>query len=264
MSSTTLDLSNPAVRYNRVPKVTPDFWIIKLLAVTVGETGADFLAQQMGVGLANTTWMMSALLVGVLVLQFSQKRYVPWAYWLAVVFISIVGTLITDYMVDLAGVSLEMSTFLFSGALLATFATWFASEKTLSIHTIFTTRREAFYWLAILFTFALGTAAGDLLAEGLALGYLPTTIIYACVIALIAGAYFALGLNSMLAFWLAYIITRPMGASLGDWLSQPVANSGLGFGTIVTSFLFLALIVATLVYMTRTHDGQDVAEPGNA
>ena len=239
MSSTTLDLSNPAVRYNRVPKVTPDFWIIKLLAVTVGETGADFLAQQMGVGLANTTWIMSALLVGVLVLQFS-------------------------YMVDLAGVSLEMSTFLFSGALLATFATWFASEKTLSIHTIFTTRREAFYWLAILFTFALGTAAGDLLAEGLALGYLPTTIIYACVIALIAGAYFALGLNSMLAFWLAYIITRPMGASLGDWLSQPVANSGLGFGTIVTSFLFLALIVATLVYMTRTHDGQDVAEPGNA
>ncbi len=136
---------------------------------------------------------------------------------------------------------------------------WYAVEKTLSIHTIYTTRREAFYWLAILFTFALGTAAGDLVAEGLGLGYLAAGLIYAAIIAVIALAYYAGRMNGILAFWLAYILTRPMGASFGDLLSQTPADGGLGFGTVITSFLFLACIAGTVIYMTLTRDGVEQA-----
>lgn len=249
--------SVPAV-HNRVPNVTIDFWIIKLLAVTVGETAADFLNQNLGLGLSNTTWIMSGLLIAALIWQFAQKKYIPAIYWIAVVLISVVGTLITDLMVDDLGVSLPTATIGFSIALAATFAVWYGMERTLSIHTIVSFRREAFYWLAILFTFALGTAAGDLAAEGLNLGYLQAGLIYGAMIAVIAVAYFAFGLNGILAFWLAYIITRPMGASFGDLLSQPLSNGGLGFGTIVTSLAFLAAIAATIVYMTRTHEGDEI------
>jgi uncharacterized membrane-anchored protein len=245
--------------YNRVPKVTVDFWVIKLLAVTVGETAADFLADNLGLGLSTTSWIMTAFLVGGLILQFAQRKYVPWAYWLAVVLISIVGTLITDNLVDNLGVTLEATTIVFGLALIATFAVWHGVERTLSIHTIFTTRREAFYWLAILFTFALGTAAGDLVAEGMALGYLQAGFVYGLVIAAIAFAFYALKMNAILAFWLAYIVTRPMGASFGDLLSQPVDEGGLGFGTVVTSAIFLACIAATVTYMTLSHDGEEYA-----
>ncbi|MCA8930791.1 MAG: hypothetical protein KDC18_22270, partial [Alphaproteobacteria bacterium] len=141
--------------HNRVPKVTPDFWIVKLLAVTVGETAADFLNEALGMGLSTTSVIMSGFLIAALVMQFSQRRYVPWIYWLSVVLISVVGTLITDNLVDNLGISLEATTIAFSLALAATFALWYAAERTLSIHTIYTFRREAFYWLAILFTFAL-------------------------------------------------------------------------------------------------------------
>jgi uncharacterized membrane-anchored protein len=235
---------------NRVPRVTLDFWLIKLLAVTMGETAADYLAVNMGLGLAATSMIMSAVLAVAIVLQFAQKRYVPWAYWLAVVLVSVVGTLITDNLVDNLGVALMTTTLVFAGALAATFAVWFASERTLSIHTIFTTKREAFYWLAILFTFALGTAAGDLVAEKFELGYLATGMLFALVIATVAMAHYNFGMNGILSFWLAYIFTRPLGASLGDLLSQPNEYGGLGFGTTMTSFLFLAAIVATVVYMT--------------
>src|SRR5436190_19393177 len=156
---------------NRVPRVTADFWLIKLMAVTMGETAADYLAVNMGLGLTATSLIMAAILVVALVLQFAQKRYVPWAYWLAVVLISVVGTLVTDNLVDNFGVALETTTGVFSVALAATFALWYAVERTLSIHTIHTTRREIFYRLAILFTFALGTSAGDWVAEGFGLGY---------------------------------------------------------------------------------------------
>ena len=246
-----------ATAYNRVPKVTVDFWLIKLMAVTVGETAADFLAENLGLGLPMTSLIMSGLLVAALIWQFAQKKYVPSVYWLAVVLISVVGTLITDNLVDNLGVSLEFSSTLFAVALAATFGIWYAFEKTLSIHTIYTTRREAFYWLAILFTFALGTAAGDLAAEGLGLGYLTAGLIYGAVIAVIAGAYYGLKMNGILAFWLAYILTRPMGASFGDLLSQPADAGGLGLGTTITSVIFLTCIAGLVVYMTQTHEGRE-------
>jgi uncharacterized membrane-anchored protein len=241
-------LSNPAP--NRVPSVDVAFWLIKLLAVTMGETAADYLAVNLGLGLAVTSWIMSAVLVVSLILQFAQRRYVPWAYWLAVVLVSVVGTLITDNLVDNLGVALETTTIAIAVLLAGTFAAWYLTERTLSIHTITTTRREAFYWLAILLTFALGTGVGDWLAEALGFGYLQTGLIFGCVIAAIAFAYYALKLNAVLAFWLAYIFTRPLGASFGDLLSQPVEYGGLGFGTIVTSFLFLAAIVLLVGYLT--------------
>jgi uncharacterized membrane-anchored protein len=250
-------------RPNRVPKVTVDFWLIKLMAVTVGETAADYLAVNLGLGLMATSLIMTGVLIVALVLQFAQKRYVPWAYWLAVVLISIVGTLITDNLSDNLGIALETSTAWFTVALVVTFVVWYAYEGTLSIHTIFTTRRELFYWLAILFTFSLGTASGDLLAEQFDLGYLTTGLIFAGVIALITFAYL-LGLNGILAFWLAYIFTRPLGASFGDLLSQPVEYGGLGFGTIVTSFMFLGTIAAIVVYMTVTRDGEEVVAEAEA
>lgn len=261
-TSTAPRSSSSYLPYNRVPKVTFDFWIVKLMAVTVGETAADFLAGSLGFGLPATSWIMSGFLVAALAYQFAQKRYVPWIYWVTVVLVSVVGTLITDNLVDNLGVALETTTIVFGLALAATFIIWYAFERTLSIHTIYTTRREAFYWLAILFTFALGTAAGDLAAEGLGLGYLQAGIDYGIVIAVIAFAFFFLKMNGIMAFWLAYIVTRPMGASFGDLLSQPVDSGGLGFGATVTSVIFLAIIAAIILYMTITHEGLERARDG--
>lgn len=243
--------------YNRVPKVTVDFWLIKLMAVTVGETAADFLNANLGLGLSKTSLLMSGLLLAALMVQFAQKRYVPWIYWVIVVLVSIVGTLLTDNLVDHLGVSQEAASIGFAIALAATFAVWYLVERTLSIHTIYTTRRELFYWLAILLTFALGTAAGDLAAEGLNLGYLQAGLMYGAVIAVIAFGYFGLKMNSILAFWLAYIVTRPMGASFGDLLSQPIGNGGLGLGTVITSAVFLTVIAGVIVYMTLSHEGEE-------
>tara|TARA_R110002051_G_scaffold32382_3_gene73163 strand:- start:100105 stop:100905 length:801 start_codon:yes stop_codon:yes gene_type:complete len=235
---------------NRVPQVTVEFWLIKLMAVTMGETAADFLAVNLGLGLTATSLLMASILAGALVLQFAQKRYVPWAYWLAVVLISIVGTLVTDNLVDNLGVSLLTTTIVFTVALAATFAVWFAYEKTLSIHAIFTAKREAFYWLAILFTFALGTAAGDLVAEQFGLGYLATGVLFGMIIASLAIGYFFLGLDAILGFWLVYIFTRPLGASFGDLLSQPAQYGGLGLGTTITSLVFLGTIIAIIAWLT--------------
>lgn len=254
-----MSVSNPPSPVNRVPVVTLDFWLIKLMAVTMGETAADYLAVNLGLGLTATSLLMTAVLVVVLVLQFAQKRYVPWAYWLAVVMISIVGTLVTDNLVDNFGVPLMATTVVFALALAATFLVWHRVEGTLSIHEVTNTRREAFYWLAILFTFALGTAAGDLVAEQFGLGYLATGVLFGMVILSLAIGYFLLGLDAVLGFWLAYIFTRPLGASFGDLLSQPGEYGGLGFGTIITSALFLASIAAIVIYMTlKTDDGRPV------
>lgn len=249
-----------SVAYNRVPKVTFDFWLIKLMAVTMGETAADYLAVNMGFGLTATSLIMAGVLAVALVAQFAQKQYVPWAYWLAVVLISIVGTLVTDNLVDNFGVTLVTSTILFTGLLAATFGLWYYSEKTLSIHSIFTNRREAFYWLTILFTFALGTAAGDLVAEKFAIGYLGTGILFGMIIASLGIGYFMLGLDSILGFWLAYIFTRPLGASFGDLLSQPHEYGGFGLGTIITSVIFLTAIAAIVIYMSVTHEGEELAQ----
>jgi len=236
---------------SKVPQVTIFFWIIKVLCTTVGETASDFLNVNLGLGLRGTSIAAGACLVVVLFFQFKAKKYIPAIYWLAVVLISIFGTLITDILTDSLGFPLEASTVIFSVALALTFAIWYSKEGTLSIHSIFTTRREIFYWLAILFTFALGTAAGDLMAEKLGLGYLVTGLI---VLGVIAAALIAwrFGLDAVLAFWIAYILTRPLGASLGDYLSQPKANGGLGLGASITSAIFLIAILVVVIYLAVT------------
>ncbi len=244
---------------NRVPKVTLEFWLIKLLAVTMGETAADYLAVNLGLGLTATSVIMAVVLIVALIFQFAQRRYVPWSYWLAVVLISIVGTLVTDNLVDNFGVTLITTTWVFSLALALTFALWYAVERTLSIHAVFTFRREAFYWLAILFTFALGTAAGDLVSEQFGLGYYPTGILFALIIASLTIGWLFLDLDPILGFWLAYIFTRPLGASIGDWLSQPSDYGGMGLGTIITSALFLSAIAGLVLWMTVTGRTKDVA-----
>jgi uncharacterized membrane-anchored protein len=246
---------------NKVPEVTLYFWIIKILATTVGETAADFLSDTMGLGLTVTTWVASAVLAVVLVAQFRTRRYIPWNYWLAVVVISIVGTLITDSLVDNLGVSLWTTTIAFALALTVTFIVWYSNEHTLSIHTIYTTKREAFYWCAILFTFALGTAGGDLLAEKLSLGYWKSALLFGSLIGLVAFAWRFLGLNPVLSFWAAYILTRPLGASIGDYLSQPKDEGGLGLGTTVTSFIFLSAILGVVIYLTKTKRDQITVLP---
>lgn len=244
--------TTPRQLLNRVPEVTLYFWIIKILATTVGETAADFLNTTMGLGLSGTTVVMTALLGAVLVAQFRARRYVPPIYWTAVVLISVVGTLITDNLTDNLGVPLPVTTAVFATALAIVFAGWYASERTLSIHTIVSGRRESFYWLAILFTFALGTAAGDLVAESLSVGYALSALLFAAVIAAVTVAHIKFGLNAILAFWIAYILTRPLGASIGDLLSQARADGGLGLGTALTSALFLGTILALVIYLART------------
>lgn len=253
--------SKMQIMLNKVPEITLFFWIIKILCTTVGETGADFLNTNLNLGLDGVTLIMGAALTVTLVFQFKSKKYVPGIYWLAVVLISIVGTLITDNLTDNLGVPLMYTTIIFTVSLSIVFAAWYKKEKTLSIHSIITTRREAFYWLAILFTFALGTAAGDLLAETINLGYLLSAIIFAGLIASVAISHFVFKVNAILAFWLAYILTRPLGASIGDYLSQDLSNGGLGLGTIITSIIFLCTILATVIYLTITK--KDVIKKSN-
>ncbi len=245
---------------NKVPEITLYFWVIKILATTVGETAADNLNENLKLGLTGTTYVMTALLVVSLLFQFRTRKYVPGIYWLAVVLISVVGTLITDNLVDSYAVALETTTIAFGIALAVTFSVWYASERTLSIHTIVSTRREAFYWLAILFTFALGTAAGDLVAERVTLGYWVSALIFAGAIAAVAIAHFRFKLDAVLAFWVAYVLTRPLGASIGDYLSQPTADGGLGLGTTGTSVLFLTTILTLVVYLTLSKRDQTPAE----
>jgi uncharacterized membrane-anchored protein len=238
---------------NKVPEVTLYFWVIKIMCTTVGETAADYLNVNLGFGLTKTTYVAGALLVVLLAVQFRLRRYVPGVYWSVVVVISVLGTLITDNMTDRYNISLTTSTVIFAVALAVVFAAWYASERTLSIHTIVTTRREAFYWLAILFTFALGTAAGDLTAEKLDLGYAVSIAIFGGLIALVTAAHYVLNLNPVLAFWLAYILTRPLGASIGDEMSQNSKKyGGLGLGTTGTSYIFLGCILALVVFLSVT------------
>ncbi|HEY8313611.1 MAG TPA: hypothetical protein VIG51_05505 [Candidatus Baltobacteraceae bacterium] len=235
---------------NKVPEITIFFWIIKVLATTVGETAADFLSTTLHLGLVTTSYVMSAVFLIALFIQLRSKKYIPSIYWTVVVFISVVGTLISDNLVDNLGISLTTTTILFGSILAVVFATWWLSEKTLSVHTISTTKRELFYWAAILFTFALGTSAGDLVSEASGLGYALSAFMFAGLIGLTAFAYYAFKINGVLAFWIAYILTRPLGASMGDLLSQPVTAGGLGLGTSITSFVFLVTIVGLVVYLT--------------
>ena len=241
---------------NKVPEITLYFWIIKILCTTIGETAADFLNTNLNLGLTGTSLVMGILLIIILFIQIRAKKYIPTMYWLAVVLISVVGTLITDNLTDNFGVSLVTTTIIFAIALAITFIIWYIKEKTLSIHSITTRKREGFYWIAILFTFALGTAAGDLVAEKFDLGYLVSAFIFLGLIALVTLAYYKLKLNAVVAFWIAYIFTRPLGASIGDYLSQSHSDGGIGLGTTTTSIVFLLAILGLVIYLTRTKKDQ--------
>ena len=240
-----------ATMLNKVPEVTVVFWIIKILSTTVGETGADYLAVHVGLGTLVTDVITLTLLLASLIAQFAAREYIPWRYWLAVVLLSVVGTQITDFLTDDLEVSLYVSTAAFAVCLGVVFAIWYSVERTLSIHSIVTPRREAFYWLAILFTFALGTAAGDLATEALGMGFTMGVVVFGALIAATYVAY-RLGANQVLTFWIAYILTRPLGASLGDLLSQSRTYGGFGLGTIVTSIVFLTVIVALVTWVSVT------------
>lgn len=235
---------------NKVPAVTLVFWLIKILSTTVGETGADFLIFKLHVGLPVTTLIMGALLLLVMAMQLRRAQYEPWAYWLCVVQVSIFGTLLTDSLVDTYGVALTSTTVFFSVALALAFALWYACERSLSIRTIYRGRREYFYWLAILMTFALGTAAGDWVAEEMRLGYAVSALLFLAAIGLVGVAHYLFKLGAVPSFWMAYILTRPFGASCGDWLSHSVAKGGLGLGVVGTSEVFAVVIVGLVALLT--------------
>ena len=239
---------------NKVPQLTIYFWIIKIMATTVGETVADLLSVKLSLGLVVASLIVGVLLLIALFVQLRSHKYLPSIYWVAVVLISVAGTLITDNLVDNFGVPLWVTTIVFAVALCVTFVAWYTVERSLSVHTIKTTRRELFYWSAILFTFALGTAGGDLLAEGANLGYTYSALLFAGSIALVTLLYYKFGLNAVVAFWIAYILTRPLGASLGDLMSQPTSNGGLGLGTVVTSTVFLLVILGLVIFRSQRLD----------
>ncbi|MGZ4599909.1 MAG: COG4705 family protein [Oryzihumus sp.] len=246
---------------NKVPEVTIYFWIIKVLCTTVGESFADYINETLGFGLTNTTVVFSAALVVLLLVQFRLRRYVPAIYWLNVVLISVVGTLLTDNLTDGQNVPLWISTTVFGVLLAVVFGIWYAREGTLSIHSIVTTPREAFYWLTVLVTFALGTAAGDWTLDLTGWGPGASVLL---PLALIAAVFIAwrLGAGAVLSFWLAYILTRPLGANIGDFLGSDRSEGGLGLGTLWTSVLFLGTILLVVVYLSVTH--KDRIEDGPA
>src|SRR3954464_1407627 len=263
MATTTSERTLTRQMLNKVPEVTVYFWIIKILCTTVGESFADYINETLGFGLTNTTLVFSAALVVTLVVQFRLDRYVPSIYWLAVVLISVVGTLLTDNLTDGHNVPLWISSTVFAVLLATVFGIWYARERTLSIHTIVTTPRESFYWLTVLVTFALGTAVGDwtLALTGWSPGVsvlLPLGLILAVLIA------WKLGAGPVLCFWLAYILTRPLGANIGDYLASDKDEGGLGLGTLVTSIVFLAAILITVVYLTISKKDQTEQQPAGA
>ena len=245
-------MSAPKELLAKVPAITAFFWIIKVLATTVGETFADFLNESLGLGLTGTSVVMGFALLVALIWQFATKKYVPIVYWLAIVLISVAGTLITDTMTDTYGIPLIVSSIIFALLLALTFTIWFVREKTLAMKSIVTRARESFYWLAILFTFALGTAVGDYLAETLGLGYGWSVVVYGIAIVVVALMRRSQLLTGVTAFWIAYVLTRPLGASIGDFLSQAPADGGLGWGPETTSYVFLGAIVATVAYLSIT------------
>ena len=257
MEATTLTPTSAKVMLNKVPEVTIYFWIIKILCTTVGESFADYINSTLGFGLTNTTVLFSTALVASLAVQFRLNRYVPAVYWLSVVLISVVGTLLTDNLTDGHGVPLWISSSVFAVLLAVVFGVWYARERTLSIHSIVTTPREAFYWLTVLVTFALGTATGDWTLDLTGWGPGPSVVLPAALIATVLLAW-RLGAGPVLCFWLAYILTRPLGANIGDYLASTHADGGIGLGTLVTSLLFLGAILATVVYLTVT--GSDRTE----
>ena len=246
----------------KVPQITIFFWIIKILCTTVGETFADYLNSTLGFGLNGTTLFTVLALIIALIFQYRSKMYKPVLYWLVVVLISIAGTLFTDNLTNNLNVSLITTSILFAGCLGATFLIWYGSEKTLAIHSIYTNTRESFYWLTILFTFALGTATGDLVAERFDLGYGISFFIFAGLILALSILWKFNVINHVFAFWAIYVITRPLGASIGDQMAQHDPKyGGWGLGTTKTSAIFLATILILVIYLVRSKKDQIILAP---
>lgn len=235
----------------KVPEVTVYFWIIKLLTTALGESTSDYLVHQIDPVIAVA--LAGIGLVAALILQFAVRRYIAWIYWLAALMVAVFGTMGADAVHIVLGISYLVSTVFFSVALAIIFAVWYKCEKTLSIHSIYTRRRELFYWATIMATFALGTAAGDLTAGTLGLGYFLSALLFIAIIAIPAVGYLAFGLNEILAFWFAYIVTRPLGASFADWFGKPSSYTGLGFGDGPVSLVLVLLIIGFIGYLTVTH-----------
>ena len=254
-TTTTIGMSGRLQVLNKVPEVTIYFWMIKILCTTVGESLADYINSTLGFGLGNTSLLFAVALVAVLVVQFRANRYVPAVYWLAVVLVSVVGTLVTDNLYDGQGIALPTLTIAFAALLAAVFAAWYARERTLSIHSIITVPREVFYWLTVLVTFALGTASGDYTLDLTGAGPGPSVLLPGGLIVAVLVAW-KLGAGPVLSFWLAYILTRPLGANIGDYLGSAPADGGIGLGAFATSLLFLCAIAAVVVYLSKTHKDQ--------
>src|SRR5690349_8184330 len=261
MPDRTLAPARPTARtmLSKVPEITLWFWVIKVLCTTVGESFADYVNETLGFGLAPTTLLFGAAMAVVMVVQFRVRRYVPAVYWLAVVLISVVGTLLTDNLTDAHGVPLWISSTVFSLLLAAVFGLWYAREGTLSIHSIVTTPREAWYWLVVLVTFALGTALGDWTLE--LTGWSPgVSILLPLGLSVAVLLAWRAGLDAVLSFWVAYILTRPLGANIGDYLASDRSEGGLGLGTMWTSLIFLGTILAVVAYLTVTRADQEPVE----
>jgi uncharacterized membrane-anchored protein len=234
----------------KVPEITVYFWIIKLLTTAMGESTSDYLVYHIDPYVAVGLGAIG--LAAALLLQLAAGRYVPWIYWLAVLMVAIFGTMAADALHIQLGVPYLVSTVFFAIALTVSFVAWYMTERTLSIHSINTRRRELFYWATVMVTFALGTAAGDMTAFTLKLGFFSSIVLFAVLIALPALGYWLLGLNSIFAFWFAYIVTRPLGASIADWLAKPRDVGGLNLGDGPVSFFLALLIIGFVAYMTVT------------
>lgn len=241
----------------KVPEITLAFWVAKILSTAMGEATSDFLVFHVNPYVAVVSGGLGFLLA--LWLQFRTTRYRPLAYWLLVVMVSIFGTMVADVIHVVLGVPYVISTSLFAGSLLLILWGWNASEKTLSIHSVATPRRELFYWATVIATFALGTAAGDLTASTFGLGYLNSAIMFSLLFAAAGIAYFVFRLNEVAAFWIAYILTRPMGASFADWFDKPRDMSGLGFGTAPIAALLTVAVALAIGYIWLRFQRQSVS-----
>lgn len=244
----------------KVPRITAYFWVVKILTTAMGESAADYLDHQLVPVIA--VLIAGAALVAALVWQFSLRRYSTPTYWLVVALVAVFGTMAADGLHYELGFPFILSTLIFLLALGVIFWTWYRSEKTLSIHSIYTPRREAFYWVTVMATFALGTAAGDLTARTVGFGYLGSAVLFAVAITVPGMAHWKLRLDPILAFWIAYVLTRPLGASVADWMGVPRDLGGLGWGRGTVSLIFSVAIVALVAFIARTDkDAPDTKPP---
>lgn len=236
--------------FRKVPETTAIFWLTKVLTTAVGESTSDFFVFKINPYIAVT--LGAVALVVALFLQFRVHKYIPWVYWLCVAMVAVFGTMAADVLHIQLSIPYAVSTLFFAILLATIFIAWHKSEKTLSIHNINDSKREMFYWATVLTTFALGTAAGDMTAVTLGLGYFSSGLLFTGLIALPALAYRFIGLNEVVAFWTAYVLTRPLGASFADWIGKPHSIGGLGRGDGHVSIILTALILACVVYMSRS------------